>query len=87
MPIKKILVLLVIVSLLLQVSFSIYYSSEIISKSDEYMFLMENMNKLEIEHQKLQIKLASETSLEKLSQYIGEKKYQPIWQQINLNQP
>jgi len=87
MPIKKILVLLVIVSLLLQVSFSIYYSSEIISKSNEYIFLMENINKLEIEHQKLQTKLASETSLEKLSQYINEKKYQPIWQQINLNQP
>jgi len=87
MPIKKILVLLVIVSLLLQVSFSIYYSSEIISESNEYIFLMENINKLEIEHQKLQTKLASETSLEKLSRYIDEKKYQPIWQQINLNQP
>lgn len=48
---------------------------------------MENINKLEIEHQKLQTKLASETSLEKLSRYINEKKYQPIWQQINLNQP
>jgi len=87
MPIKKILVLLVIASLLFQVSFSIYYSSEIISKSNKYIFLMENINKLEIEHQKLQTKLASETSLEKLSRYINEKKYQPIWQQINLNQP
>jgi len=87
MPIKKILVLLVIASLLFQVSFSIYYSSEIISESNEYIFLMENINKLEIEHQKLQTKLASETSLEKLSRYIDEKKYQPIWQQINLNQP
>ena len=87
MPIKKILVLLVVFSLLIQVSFSVYYSSEIITQSNEYMTLLEKINKLETEHQKLQINLASETSLEKLSQYLNEKKYQPIWQQINLNQP
>jgi len=87
MPTKNSLAFLLLLSFLIQILFSIYYSSEIINQNSNYLILQEKVDSLEIERQTLQAKLATETSLEKLSQYLQGKNYQPIWQQIDLNQP
>ena len=86
MSIKNFLTLLLTLSLLLQIFFSIYYSSEIINQSNNHANLLKKIDNLEIEHQNLQTKLAIETSLDKLNQYLEGKSYKLIWQQINLNQ-
>lgn len=87
MPIKNFLILSLVFSLLLQISFSIYYSSEITTQNIDHKNLLENIDKLETEHQNLQAILATETSLTKLEPYLIGKNYQPIWQLIDLNQP
>jgi len=87
MSIKNSLALVFVFSFLLQIIFSIYYSSEILNQNDSHMVLLEKIDHLEIERQDLQSKLSVETSLNKINQYLKEKNYQPFWQQINLNQP
>ena len=86
MSIKRLLVLFLSLSLFFQILFSVYYSSEIINQNNKHANLLEEINRFEIEHQNLKIKLASETSLNKLSEYLKNKRYLPIWQEINLKQ-
>jgi hypothetical protein len=87
MSIKNLLVLLLAFSVLTQIFFSIYYSSEIINQNNNYTNLLEKVNNLEVNNQNLKTRLATETSLNKLNLYLKGKNYQPFWQQINLNQP
>jgi len=87
MSIKNFLFLILALSFLFQIFFSVYYSSEILNQNSSHLVLLEKINHLEIERQDLKTKLSVETSLNKINQYLKEKNYQPLWQQINLNQP
>ena len=81
---NKIFVTILVITIVLQISFSFYYSSEIINQNNSFK---ENTSKLEIlekQQQALEEEIANLTSLSNLENQIKSKNFVPINQNLNL---
>jgi len=81
---NKIFVTILVITIVLQISFSFYYSSEIINQNNSFK---ENTSKLEIlekQQQALEKKIADLTSLSNMENQIKSKNFVPIDQNLNL---
>lgn len=69
---------------LVQILFSFYYSSEIITQNNNLNKNLNQLSTLKIQNEELENKFAQITSLNNLNQIIKAKNFVPIKQEISL---
>lgn len=83
--IKSFLIVILVAVFIIQIFFSFFYSSEIITQNNLLNTNQETLQKLKIKNQELEITLSQLTSLQNLNEQIKSKNYLPIIQEINLD--
>lgn len=69
---------------LIQILFSFYYSSEIITQNNNLSKNSSQLSTLKIQNEELENKFAQITSLNNLNQIIKDRNFVPIKQEISL---
>lgn len=82
--IEKILGSILIITVLFQIAFSFYYSSEILNQNNLIYTNQSYFDSIKIQNQELEKKLALITSISNIKKQIETKNYIPISQMINL---
>ncbi len=83
---NRILLTILVLSLLIQISFSFYYSSEIINQNNLLDTTKTQLDILDKQKQELENQLARLTSIKYLQTQVSQKNFIPIKNQINLNE-
>ncbi len=78
-------VIVLVLSVIFQLTFSIYYSSEIINQNNNYYQNQIKLEELKEQHQILENRLSQITSINHLQQQVLKLNLVPISQHINLN--
>jgi cell division protein FtsL len=82
----RILLPLTFLVVLIQISFSVYYSSRIIDLNQQFQELQEQTQKMTIQNQDLEISLSRELSLDSILEFSQQENYQTINKYLDLTQ-
>lgn len=82
----RILLPLTFLVVLIQISFSVYYSSRIIDLNQQFQKLQEQTQKMSIQNQDLEISLSRELSLDSILEFSQQENYQTIDKYLDLTQ-
>lgn len=82
----RILLPLTFFVLLIQISFSVYYSSRIIDLNQQFQQLQDQTQKMTIQNQDLEIYLSQALSLDSILEFSQQESYQSIDKYLDLTQ-
>ena len=82
----RILLPLTLIVVLIQISFSVYYSSRIIDLNQQFQELQNLTQKMTIQNQDLEISLSKNLSLDSIIEYSQQGNYQIIDKYLDLTQ-
>lgn len=82
----RILLPLTFLVVLIQISFSVYYSSRIIDLNQQFQKLQDQTQKMTIQNQDLEISLSRELSLDSILEFSQQENYQTIDKYLDLTQ-
>jgi cell division protein FtsL len=82
----RILLPLTLIVVLIQISFSVYYSSRIINLNQQFQQLQSQTQKMVIQNQDLEISLSKALSLDSILEFSQQQTYQNIDKYLDLTQ-
>ena len=82
----RILLPLTLIVVLIQISFSVYYSSRIINLNQQFQQLQSQTQKMIIQNQDLEISLSQALSLDSILEFSQQQTYQSIDKYLDLTQ-
>ncbi len=82
----RILLPLTFLVVLIQISFSVYYSSRIIDLNQQFQQLQSQTQKITIQNQDLEISLSRALSLDSIIEFSQQETYQNIDKYLDLTQ-
>jgi cell division protein FtsL len=82
----RILLPLTFLVVLIQISFSVYYSSRIIDLNQQFQQLQSQTQKMTIQNQNLEISLSKALSLDSVLEFSQQQTYQNIDKYLDLTQ-
>jgi cell division protein FtsL len=82
----RILLPITLIVVLIQISFSVYYSSRIIDLNQQFQQLQSQTQKMTIQNQDLEISLSRALSLDSILEFSQQQTYQNIDKYLDLTQ-
>ncbi len=82
----RILLPITLIVVLIQISFSVYYSSRIIDLNQQFQQLQSQTQKMTIQNQDLEISLSRALSLDSILEFSQQQTYQNINKYLDLTQ-
>jgi uncharacterized membrane protein (DUF106 family) len=79
--------IIIVISIISQIAFSIYYSGEIINQNNLLLKNQETLTEFKKNQSQLQKQAAQLNSMSDLSKFMENKSYVQIGQEININLP
>ena len=83
---SRILLVLTLLVVFIQISFSVYYSSRIIDLNQQFQQLQSQTQKITIQNQNLEISLSQALSLDSILEFSQQQTYQNIDKYLDLTQ-
>lgn len=82
---SKIFTTIIIISVVIQISFSFFYSSNIVTQNSQLDVQQTELNQLKLDVQQIEKQMVNLTSIKNLNDSTASAKFRPINQFINLN--